>query len=135
MLVLPPNSVVNPTVYDTVSYDPFKDFDPVTIAVTSPTVLTVHPSLLVHTVKDLVVLIKSSPAKYSFASPGIGTPPHLIGEHFRLLQSLDLVHVPFNSAGLAIGSTLAGHTLIAFTSFAAGSGSMCPAWRNPAIPK
>jgi tripartite-type tricarboxylate transporter receptor subunit TctC len=102
--------------YDTVPYDPYKDFDPVTIAVTSPTVLTVHPSLAVQTVKDLVALIKSSPAKYSFASPGTGTPPHLIGEHFRLLLGLDLVHVPFNSAGLAVGSTLAGHTPIAFTS-------------------
>lgn len=116
VLVVPPNIVVNPAMYDTVPYDPYKNFDPVTIAVTSPTVLTVHPSLAVESVKDLVTLIKSSPGKYSFASPGIGTPPHLIGEHFRLLLGLDLVHVPFNSAGLAIGSTLAGHTPIAFTS-------------------
>ena len=116
VLVVPPNIVVNPAMYDTVPYDPYKDFDPVTIAVTSPTVLTVHPSLAVQTVKDLVALIKSGPAKYSFASPGTGTPPHLIGEHFRLLLGLDLVHVPFNSAGLAVGSTLAGHTPIAFTS-------------------
>ncbi len=116
VLVVPPNIVVNPAMYDTVPYDPYKNFDPVTIAVTSPTVLTVHPSLAVESVKDLVALIKSSPGKYSFASPGIGTPPHLIGEHFRLLLDLDLVHVPFNSAGLAIGSTLAGHTPIAFTS-------------------
>ena len=116
VLVVPPNIVVNPAMYDTVPYDPYKDFDPVTIAVTSPTVLTVHPSLAVQTVKDLVALIKSGPAKYSFASPGTGTPPHLIGEHFRLLLGLDLVHVPFNSAGLAVGATLAGHTPIAFTS-------------------
>jgi tripartite-type tricarboxylate transporter receptor subunit TctC len=116
LLVVPPNIVVNPAMYDTVPYDPYKDFDPVTIAVSSPTVLTVHPSLEVQTVKELAELIKSNPAKYSFASPGTGTPPHLIGEHFRLLLGLDLVHVPFNSAGLAVGSTLAGHTPIAFTS-------------------
>jgi tripartite-type tricarboxylate transporter receptor subunit TctC len=116
VLVVPPNIVVNPAMYDSVPYDPYKNFDPVTIAVTSPTVLTVHPSLAVESVKNLVALIKSSPGKYSFASPGTGTPPHLIGEHFRLLLGLDLVHVPFNSAGLAIGSTLAGHTPIAFTS-------------------
>ncbi|WP_315834577.1 tripartite tricarboxylate transporter substrate binding protein [Bradyrhizobium prioriisuperbiae] len=116
VLVVPPNIIVNPAMYDTVPYDPYRDFEPVTIAVTSPTVLTVHPSLAVQTVKDLVALIKSNPAKYSFASPGTGTPPHLIGEHFRLRLGLDLVHVPFNSAGLAVGSTLAGHTPIAFTS-------------------
>ena len=102
--------------YATVPYDPYKDFDPVTIAVTSPSVLTVHPSLAVQTVRDLVALITSNPGKYSYASPGTGTPPHLIGEHFRLSLGLDLVHVPFNSAGLAVGSTLAGHTPIAFTS-------------------
>jgi tripartite-type tricarboxylate transporter receptor subunit TctC len=116
LLVVPPNIVVNPAMYDTVPYDPYKDFDPVTIAVASPTVLTVHPSLDVRTVNDLVAMIKSDPGKFSFASPGTGTPPHLIGEHFRLSLGLDLVHIPFNSAGLAVASTVAGHTPIAFTS-------------------
>lgn len=116
VLVVPPNIVVNPAIYDTVPYDPYKDFDPVTIAVSAPTVLSVHPSLAVRTVKDLVSLIRSGGAKYSFASPGTGTPPHLIGEYFRLSLGLDLVHVPFNSAGQAVASTLAGHTPIAFTS-------------------
>ena len=116
VLVVPPNIVVNPAMYDSVPYDPYRDFDPVTVAVSSPTVLTVHPSLPVQTVKELVGLIKSSPGRFSFASPGTGTPPHLIGEQFRLSLDLDLVHVPFNSAGLAVGATLAGHTPVAFTS-------------------
>jgi tripartite-type tricarboxylate transporter receptor subunit TctC len=116
LLVVPPNIVVNPAMYDTVPYDPYKDFDPVTIAVRSPSVLTVHPSLEVQSLNELVALIKSNPGKYSFASPGTGTPPHLIGERFRLSLGLDLVHVPFNSAGQAVGSTLAGHTPMAFTS-------------------
>lgn len=116
VVVVPPNIVVNPAMYDTVPYDPYKDFDPVTVAVSAPTVLSVHPSLAVHTVKDLVALIKAGGAKYGFASPGTGTPPHLIGEHFRLSLGLDLVHVPFNSAGQAVASTLAGHTPVAFTS-------------------
>lgn len=114
VLVVPPNIVVNPAMYDTVPYNP-KDFDPVTIAVTAPTVLSVHPSLAAQTVPELVALIKSGGAKYSFASPGTGTPPHLIGEQFRLSLGLDLVHVPFNSAGQAVASTLAGHTPIAFS--------------------
>lgn len=116
VLVVPPNIVVNPAMYETVPYDPYKDFDPVTIAVTAPTVLSVHPSLAVRTVKELVTLIKTGGSKYSFASPGSGTPPHLIGERFRLSFGLDLVHVPFNSAGQAVASTLAGHTPIAFSS-------------------
>jgi tripartite-type tricarboxylate transporter receptor subunit TctC len=107
--------VINPTLYERVPFDPYKDFDPVTLAVTSPDMLSVNPSLPVQSVKDLVALIKARPGKYNFASPGTGTPGHLVGELFRLSLGLDLVHIPFNSAGLAIGSTVADHTPIAFT--------------------
>jgi tripartite-type tricarboxylate transporter receptor subunit TctC len=105
---------INPSLYDTVPFDPIKDFDPVTLAVSTTTVLAVHPSVPAQTTRDLVALIRASPGKYSFASPGTGTPSHLLGELFRLSLKLDLVHVPFNSGGLAIGSTLAGHTLLSF---------------------
>ena len=115
VLVVPPNIVVNPVMYEKVPYDP-KDFEPVTVAVRAPTVLSVHPSVSAGSVRELVALIKAGEAKYSYASPGTATPPHLIGELFRLSLGLDLVHVPFNSAGPAVGSTLAGHTPIAFTS-------------------
>ncbi len=116
ILIVPPNIVVNPALYVTVPYDPFKDFDPVTIAVTSTIVLAVHPSLAFKTVRELVASIKTNPGKYSFASPGNGTPPHLVGEHFRQSLDLDIGHVPFNSGGQAIASTVGGHTPIAFCS-------------------
>jgi tripartite-type tricarboxylate transporter receptor subunit TctC len=115
VLIIPPNIVVNPVMYEKVPYGP-RDFDPVTVAVRAPTVLAVHPSVSAGSVRELVALIKAGGAKYSFASPGTATPPHLIGELFRLSLGLDMVHVPFNGAGLAVGSTLAGHTPIAFTS-------------------
>ena len=116
LVVVPPNVVVNPALYASVPYDPYKDFDPVTIAVTSPTVLSVHPSTAATSVQELVSLIKAQPGKYSFASPGVGTPPHLVGEQFRLTFSLDLVHVPFNGAGPAVGSAIGGHTPVLFSS-------------------
>jgi tripartite-type tricarboxylate transporter receptor subunit TctC len=106
--------VINPTLYDTVPYDPIRDFDPVTLAVSTTTVLTIHPSVPAQTLGDLIALIRANPGKYSFSSPGTGTPSHLLGEMFRLSLKLDLVHVPFNSGGLAIGSTLAGHTPLSF---------------------
>ena len=115
IVIVGPPIVINPSLYDKVSFDPYKDFDPVTLAVTSPDVLSINPSLPVKTTNDLVALIKAGPGKYSFASPGTGTPGHLVGELFRLSLGLDIVHVPFNSAGLAIGSTIAGHTPIAST--------------------
>jgi tripartite-type tricarboxylate transporter receptor subunit TctC len=120
ILVNGANHVVNPALYHKVPYDPSKGFDPVTLAVTAAVVLTVHPSLPAQTVKDLVALIKGHPGQYNYASPGTGTPPHLVGELFRLSLGLDLVHVPFNGGGLAIGSAVAGHTPISF-------GSMAPA--------
>jgi len=110
----------NPFLYSHVPYDPVKDFDPVTLAVDSAVVLTVHPSVPAQSVKDLVALIRSTPGKFSYASPGVGTPPQLVGALFRLSLDLDLVHVPFSGGGPAIGSTVAGHTPISF-------GAMAPA--------
>jgi len=112
LTVVGSNYVVNPALFDNIPYDPHRDFAPVTIAVITPMVLTVHPSLPARTVADLVALIKANPGTYNYASPGIGTPGHLVGEQFRLSLGLDLVHVPYNSAGLAIGSAVAGHTPI-----------------------
>ena len=115
-LVVNPSYVINPTLYDKVPYELEKDFDPVTLMVLTTLVLAVHPSVPARTVSELVALIKANPGKYSYASPGTGTPGHLVGEQFRLSLGLDLVHVPFNSAGLAVGSSVAGHTPICFAS-------------------
>jgi tripartite-type tricarboxylate transporter receptor subunit TctC len=65
-------------------------------------------------VKELVELIRANPGKYSFASPGTGTPPQLVGALFTQSLKLDLVHVPFGGGGPAVGSTVGGHTPISF---------------------
>jgi tripartite-type tricarboxylate transporter receptor subunit TctC len=108
--------VVNPTLFEKLPFDTINDFEPVTLAVSSTTVLVVNPSLPVNTVKDLVALIKANPGKHSFASAGSGTQSHLVGEQFRLSLGLDLVHVPFNGGGPSVASVVAGHTPIGFTS-------------------
>jgi tripartite-type tricarboxylate transporter receptor subunit TctC len=114
IILVAPSYAANPSLFDKVAYDPYKSFEAVTMAVTAPTILTVHPSIEARTVKELIGLIKAHPGKFSYASPGAGTPPHLLGELFRLSLQLDLVHVPFSSGGTAIGSTVAGHTPISF---------------------
>src|SRR5262249_2561268 len=68
------NHVINPSLFHEVPYDPIKSFDPVTIAVTSPVLLTVNPSVPANSVKDLVEQIRANPQKYSFATPATGTP-------------------------------------------------------------
>jgi tripartite-type tricarboxylate transporter receptor subunit TctC len=107
--------MVNPSLYAKVPYDPIKDFVPVTLAAASPNILFVHPSVPARRAKELIDLIKGNPGKYSYAQPSTGSTPHLSGELLKLQYGLDLVTVPFNGASLAVNSTLAGHTPIAFT--------------------
>ena len=109
----------NPSLYNKVPYDPTKDFEPVGIGATTMMVLAVHPDVPARTIQDLVTLIKANSGKYSYASAGVGTGAHLTGELFRNSLGLDLVHVPYNGGGPAIGATLAGHTPISIGSPAA----------------
>ena len=116
LLMVNPSYVVNPILQKEVPYRVDADFLPVSLAVLTTLVICVHPSVPAQNLKELVALIKSSPRKYSYASPGVGTPGHLVGEVFRLSLGLDLVHVPFNGAGPAVASSVGGHTPICFAS-------------------
>src|SRR5580704_4813827 len=111
--------VINPTLYAKVPYRVLQDFDSVTLAVGFPSAMLVNPSVPATTVKDLVALIKRNPNKYSFASPGFGTPSHLLGEQFRVTLGLDLVHVPYGGSGPAVLAAVAGDTPIAFAALSA----------------
>src|SRR2546423_1099123 len=115
MLVVSTGFMVNPSMYAKVPYDPVKDFAPITLVAASPNVISVHPSFPATTLKELIELVKAHPGKYSFAQPSTGSTPHLAGELFKQQYQLDLVTVPFNSAALAVNSTIGGHTPIAFT--------------------
>ncbi|HTY70298.1 MAG TPA: tripartite tricarboxylate transporter substrate-binding protein, partial [Alphaproteobacteria bacterium] len=113
ILVVGSGFVVNPAVNANLPYDPIKDFTPVTVIASSPNVVVVHPSMPASNLAEFAAAVKAAPGKFSFASPGTGTLPHLVGELFKLSFGLDIVHVPFNGAGPAIVSTLAGHTPVA----------------------
>jgi len=114
LLVTGGNLTNNPYLYSHVPYDPLKDFDAVTLGAETPVVLTTNPSVPAQTVKELVALIRANPGKYSYASPGIGTPPQLVGALFQQSLKLDLVHVPFDGGGQAVEATVGGHTPISF---------------------
>lgn len=115
LLMMSTGFIVNVSLYARLPYDPVRDFAPVSLICSSPNVITVHPSVPARSVKDLVDVIRKSPGKYSYAQPSTGSTPHLSGELFKQRFGLDLVMVPFNGASLAVNSTLAGHTPIAFT--------------------
>jgi tripartite-type tricarboxylate transporter receptor subunit TctC len=113
--------VVNPTLFAKLPFDPDKDLTPVTLAVAATNVLTVNPSLPARNLGDLIALIKSNPGKYNYASGGVGTQAHLLGEMLRLSLALDIVHVPFNGAGPEIASIVAGHTPIGWSALSSAA--------------
>lgn len=118
VLVTGGNLTNNPFLFDHVPFDPLKDFDAVTLGALTPVVLGVNPSVPAQTVKELVALIRASPGKFSYASPGTGTPPQLVGALFQHALKLDLVHVPFDGGGTAVLATVGGHTPISFGALA-----------------
>ena len=113
--------VVNPTLFAKLPFDPDKDLTPVTLAVAATNVLTVNPSMPARNLGDLIALIKSNPGKYNYASGGVGTQAHLLGEMLRLSLALDIVHVPFNGAGPEIASIVAGHTPIGWSALSSAA--------------
>lgn len=100
---------INPAVTKDLPYDPIKDFAPVSLCVTTPLFLVVHPSVPAKNVKELIALAKRQPGKLTFASGGAGSSNHLAGELLKLLGGVDLLHVPYKGAGPAMVDVMAGH--------------------------
>jgi len=115
VLVASSSFMVNPSLYATPTYDPFKDFAPVTRAAATPNIVVVHPSIAAKNIKELIALVKANPGKYTFANAGIGTTPQLAAELLKLTYSLDATSIPFGGSGPEIQSTLAAQTPIAFS--------------------
>ena len=118
LLVTGGNLTNNPFLYSHVPFDPLKELRRGDAGPATPVVLAINPSVPAHSVKELVELIRATPGKYSFASPGTGTPPQLVGSLFQQSLKLDLVHVPFDGGGVAVEATVAGHTPISFGALA-----------------
>jgi tripartite-type tricarboxylate transporter receptor subunit TctC len=115
------NQIINPLLYETVPYDPVKDFAPVSLAAGFPTAFSVNQVVPARTVAELVALVRATPGKFSYASAGVGTPSHLLGERFRQALNLDIVHVPYSGTGPATQAVLAGDTQICFAGLTAAA--------------
>jgi tripartite-type tricarboxylate transporter receptor subunit TctC len=95
-------------------YDPDKDFAPIVLIGASPNILVVHPSVPAKTPKELVAYIRKNPGKITFGSPGNGSSGHIVGEQFKLLNKLDITHVPYKGAAPAVRDLVAGHISMMF---------------------
>lgn len=99
---------INPSLYKKLPYDPIADFAPVSLVGTAPSLLVMHPSVPVKTVKDLIAFARAKPGQLNFASGGIGSAPHLAGELLGSMAKVKLVHVPFKGGGPALAGVMSG---------------------------
>jgi tripartite-type tricarboxylate transporter receptor subunit TctC len=114
IVVVSGSHTINPTLYKKLNYDAARDFAPVTMLVTGPGVLVVHPSLPARNVKELIAIAKSRPGQLLYASPGNGTPPHLAAELFKTMAGVDIVHVPYKGNAQAMTDLMAGQESLSF---------------------
>ncbi len=110
------NLAINPHLVAKLPYDPVRDFSPVSLVAGSPSLLVVHPSLPVRSVKDLVALARARPGAVNYASAGTGSPGHISTEYFKRVAGIDLVHVPYKGASPALVAVLSGEASLYFTS-------------------
>jgi tripartite-type tricarboxylate transporter receptor subunit TctC len=115
LLVVSIAHAVNPALYK-LNYDPIKSFAPISIMATGPNVLVVNPQLPVHSVKELLALVKQKPGEIDYASAGVGSFQHLGGELFKLVAGVNLQHVPYKGGGPAMQDVIAGHVKVMFSS-------------------
>ena len=97
-----------------VSYDPVRDFAPITLTTMSPTVVVVHPSVQAQTVKDLIALAKAKPGALNYGTTGTGTPNHLAAELFRAMAAIEMVRINYKSTSAALGDLMGGQLHLSF---------------------
>lgn len=108
--------VITQYVYPNLSYNVQKDFVPLGLLQTTPLVMVAHPSLGIKTPAEFLRAAKASPGKFTYATPGAGSLPHLVGEQFKQQAGVDMLHVPYKGGGPAVADLLAGHVNSAFFS-------------------
>jgi len=100
--------VVNPSLYASVAYDPFKDFEPVMVLGASPNVFVVPAQSEFKSMTEIIARAKANPGKLNWSSAGVGTTPYLAGELVKLRTGINMVHIPFPGAGPGITAVLGG---------------------------
>jgi tripartite-type tricarboxylate transporter receptor subunit TctC len=113
-----------PLLFKKISFDPLKDFAPISLITNSGLVVTVVPSLGVNNLKEFVALAKSRPHGLHYASASTGTSSHLTGELFAQMLGITLVHVPYKGAGFTMTALLTGEVQAAFLSTTTTSGQI-----------
>lgn len=114
--------VTNPLMYNKVPYNVLKDFEPISILSTTPSFLSVHPSVPVRSVREMINLAKANPGALNYSAAGVGTNPHIAGELFNYLGKTNIVAVQFKGGGPALIAAISGEVSVAFSGIAGAVG-------------
>jgi tripartite-type tricarboxylate transporter receptor subunit TctC len=106
--------VISPLMYKNVGYDAGKAFASIARLGTTSDILVTNPKFPAKTLGELIAYAKANPGKLNYSTPGIGTPPHLIGEMLKLRAGVEIVHVPYKSGGQSIQAVVAGEVQFTF---------------------
>jgi tripartite-type tricarboxylate transporter receptor subunit TctC len=109
---------IGPHIYANLPYDPMKDFAPVVLSATLPIFLVMNAQVTASSVSELVNLAKAKPDAVSFASPGTGSAPHLVGELFKIVTGIPSPHVPYKGSGTAAPDLAGGRVQFMFDAIA-----------------
>jgi tripartite-type tricarboxylate transporter receptor subunit TctC len=107
--------VNNQYLYKKLPFDPLNDFSHITMIAYSGHVLVVHPAVPVRSVRELIALARRQPGKLSYGSAGLGSTVNIVAEVFKSVEKLDIVHVPYKGAVLAVADVVAGQIEMAFS--------------------
>jgi len=103
---------INGGLYRNLPYDLEKDFAPITQVIRAPNALVVGTALGVSSVAELIALLKKNPGKYSYGSGGNGSSAHLSAELFKSMAGVDIVHIPYKGASMALNDLIAGNVVM-----------------------
>jgi tripartite-type tricarboxylate transporter receptor subunit TctC len=105
---------VNATLYPSLPFDPVKDFTPLTLVATAPSMLVAHPGFPAKDVRELIAMAKAQPGKLNFAIGGIGSSLHMAGDAFKMRAGLFIVNIPYRGTAPAIADVMAGQVQLMF---------------------
>ena len=109
---------INHNIYRNVGYDPIRDFAPISLAVSAPQIVVVHPSVPAKTFREFTALVKAHKGKINYGSSGPGSLSHLSVELFKQMTRTDILHVPFKGSALITIALLSGEVDVVFSDMA-----------------
>jgi tripartite-type tricarboxylate transporter receptor subunit TctC len=118
LLMTTPANAINATLYDRLNFNFIRDIAPVASIWRVPNVLVVNSSFPAKTVPEFIAYAKANPGKINFASPGIGTTPHVSGELFKMMAGVNIVHVPYRGTAPALTDLISGQVQAIFDNIA-----------------